>query len=85
MNNLLPSHRSDLKNRQKLYVVEWARVLGEIRPELSAVEAKFVVHAALNLVPDVGRMMKFDAAAENAAMLQVFMSAVLFGRRASAA
>jgi len=30
-------------------------------------------------------MMKFDAAAENAAMLQVFMSAVLFGRRASAA
>ncbi|BCF81277.1 TetR family transcriptional regulator [Rhodococcus qingshengii] len=85
MNNLLPSHRSDLKNRQKLYVVEWARVLGEIRPELSAVEAKFVVHAALNLVPDVGRMMKFDAAAENAARLQVFMSAVLFGRRASAA
>ncbi|CAJ0557480.1 unnamed protein product, partial [Mesorhabditis spiculigera] len=41
MNNLLPGHRSDLKNRQKLYVVEWARILREIRPDLSAIEAKF--------------------------------------------
>ena len=83
MNNLLPGHRSDLKNRQKLYVVEWARILREIRPDLSAIEAKFLVHAALNLVPDIGRLMKFDVAAENASTLQTFMSAVLFGCPAS--
>jgi hypothetical protein len=33
----------------------------------------------LNLVPDIGRLMKFDVAAENASTLQTFMSAVLFG------
>ncbi|MDI9903310.1 helix-turn-helix domain-containing protein [Rhodococcus sp. IEGM 1409] len=79
MSNLLPSHRSDLRNRQKLHVAEWASLLLDVRPELSAVEAEFVVHAALNVVPDVGRLIGFDPEPGGMAKVQQLMAAVLFG------
>ncbi|NRI68965.1 TetR/AcrR family transcriptional regulator [Rhodococcus sp. MS16] len=79
MRNLLPSHRNDLKSRQKLYVVEWARLLREIRPELTEPESMFVVHAALNVVPDVGRLLGFDPGPENVWKVHCLVSAVLFG------
>lgn len=79
MNNLLPAHRSDLRNRQKLYVAQWAGLLCEVRSELSMVEAEFVVHAALNVVPDVGRILGFGPEPEGMGKVQQLMTAVLFG------
>ncbi len=79
MHNLLPGHRNDLKSRQKLYVVEWARLLRKIRPELTDPESVFVVHAALNVVPDVGRLLGFDPEPENVWKVHSLVSAVLFG------
>lgn len=57
--NLPAHHRSDLRNIQRLNIEEWARLVGELRPELPAVECRFLVHAALNLVLDTGNLVHF--------------------------
>ena len=77
--NLPDSHRTDLRNVQRLHVDEWARLVGDLRPELSAVECRFLVHAALNLVLDTGRLMRFDPAPSNLTRVQQLMRAVLLG------
>ncbi|MDO1480530.1 TetR/AcrR family transcriptional regulator [Rhodococcus ruber] len=77
--NLPDAHRTDLRNIQRLNVEEWARLLGEVRPALSAVECRFLVHAALNLVLDVGRLLHFDATPANETRVQQLMLATLLG------
>ncbi|MFC9432502.1 TetR/AcrR family transcriptional regulator [Nocardia sp. NPDC057030] len=75
--------RTVLRNIQRLSVEEWARLLREVRPELSPAEARFLIHAAFALVVDLGRA--FDnhpmAAQERVRLL---MQVVLFGRPAAA-
>ncbi|KAA8879729.1 TetR/AcrR family transcriptional regulator [Nocardia colli] len=74
--------RTVLRNIQRLSVEEWARLLREVRPELSPAEARFLIHAAFALVVDLGRA--FDnqpmAAQERVRLL---MQVVLFGRPAA--
>ncbi|MFE9578701.1 TetR/AcrR family transcriptional regulator [Nocardia sp. NPDC006044] len=74
--------RTVLRNIQRLSVEEWARLLREVRPELSPAEARFLIHAAFALVVDLGRA--FDnqpmAAPERVRLL---MQVVLFGRPAA--
>jgi AcrR family transcriptional regulator len=53
-NNLPESDRHELRKVQRLQVEEWVQLLVGIRPELAAVEARLLVHAALNLVTDLG-------------------------------
>jgi AcrR family transcriptional regulator len=59
-NNNLPDHdRHQLRRTQRLHVEEWVRLLTTVRPDLPAVEARVLVHAALNLVSDLGRAVRF--------------------------
>ena len=78
--SLPDAQRTELRNVQRLNVEEWARLLGETRTELSAVECRFLVHAALSLVLDVGRVLRFDATRVNEARVRALMLATLFGR-----
>ncbi|MGS2806900.1 TetR/AcrR family transcriptional regulator [Nocardia sp. MW-W600-9] len=48
--------RAVLRNIQRLSVQEWARLVREERPELSAAEARFLVHAAFALVIDLSQI-----------------------------
>ncbi|WP_109529104.1 MULTISPECIES: TetR/AcrR family transcriptional regulator [Nocardia] len=74
--------RTALRNIQRLSVEEWARLLREVRPELSPAEARFLVHAAFALVVDLGR--SFDSAPFAAqARVRLLMQVVLFGRPAA--
>ncbi|RDI28162.1 TetR family transcriptional regulator [Rhodococcus sp. AG1013] len=76
----LPSaQRTELRNVQRLNIEEWARLLGETRTELSATECRFLVHAALSLVLDVGRVMHFDPTPGNELRVRTLMLATLFG------
>jgi AcrR family transcriptional regulator len=59
-NNLPESDRHELRKVQRLHVEEWVRLLGTVRPGLPATEARVLVHAALNLVTDLGRWARFD-------------------------
>lgn len=47
--------RAALRNVQRLSVDEWARLVRQVRPDLSGPQARFLVHAAFALVVDLGR------------------------------
>jgi AcrR family transcriptional regulator len=60
-NNSLPEQdRHELRKTQRLHVEEWVRLLVEVRADVPAPEARLLVHAALNLVTDLGRAVRFD-------------------------
>jgi AcrR family transcriptional regulator len=42
--------RRQIRRLQRLYVEEWVTVLGSLRPELSAAEARVIAHAAFGLM-----------------------------------
>ena len=50
-----------------------------VRPELSAAEAVFLVHAAFAVVFDVGRTRRFDPDPAFQAEIYALVCAVLFG------
>lgn len=77
--NLPAHHRSDLRNIQRLNIEEWARLLGRIRTELSPVECRFLVHAALNLVLDTVNLVRTRPTASWHRRTQQLMLAVLRG------
>ncbi|WP_040792675.1 TetR/AcrR family transcriptional regulator [Nocardia paucivorans] len=73
--------RLALRTIQRVSVEEWARLVREVRPDLSSAQSRFLVHAGFALVVDLGRT--FDAAPiasrERVARL---VQTVLFGRPA---
>jgi AcrR family transcriptional regulator len=42
--------RREIRRLQRLYVEEWVNVLGDLRPELAATEARVLAHAAFGLM-----------------------------------
>ncbi|MGY4101082.1 TetR/AcrR family transcriptional regulator [Nocardia sp. R16R-3T] len=73
--------RAVLRNIQRLSVEEWARLLREVRPELSPAEARFLIHAAFALVVDLGHTFSTEPIA-SPARVRLLMQLVLFGRPA---
>lgn len=63
-NNLSEPDRHQLRKTQRLHVEEWVRLLVAARPGLPAAEARILVHAALNLVTDLGRAARFVRGAQ---------------------
>ncbi|CAM3098748.1 TetR/AcrR family transcriptional regulator [Prescottella defluvii] len=82
--SLPAAQRSELCNAQRLNVEEWALLLRESRTELSAIECRFLVHAALSLALDVGRVMRFESTAANEARVRTLMLATLLGETGAA-
>ncbi|MDR7273791.1 TetR/AcrR family transcriptional regulator [Catenuloplanes atrovinosus] len=58
--NLPGGDRHELRKVQRLHVEEWVRLLTGVRPDLPVPEARVLVHAALNLVTDLSRWVRFD-------------------------
>ncbi|MGV9614830.1 TetR/AcrR family transcriptional regulator [Nocardia xishanensis] len=73
--------RTVLRNIQRLSVEEWAKLLREVRPELSPAEARFLIHAAFALVIDLGRSFGSEPLAAQD-RVRLLMQIVLFGRPA---
>lgn len=71
--------RTELRNIQRLNVEEWAHLCVQARPHLSAVQARFLVHAALGLVFDIGRLVHFSTANSAPARIEKLLSATLLG------
>ncbi|NMM86003.1 TetR family transcriptional regulator [Rhodococcus sp. SRB_17] len=67
--NLPDDARAELRKIQRLNIEEWAHLCVEARPELTVVQARFLVHAALGLVFDVGRIVGFSEAERVSALL----------------
>jgi AcrR family transcriptional regulator len=58
-NNLPEADRHELRKVQRLHVEEWVRLVGTLRL-LPARDARVLVHAAINLVTDLARWVRFD-------------------------
>ncbi|GAB2921271.1 TetR/AcrR family transcriptional regulator [Micromonospora polyrhachis] len=59
-NNLPDEDRHQLRGAQRSHVEEWVRLVGTVRPNLPVADARVLVHAALNVVTDIGRLGRFD-------------------------
>ncbi|WP_040870079.1 TetR/AcrR family transcriptional regulator [Nocardia exalbida] len=82
ISNVPPEERTVLRNIQRLNVEEWAKLLVGVRPELSAAEARLLVHAAFALVVDLGeRFGSTDPACSPRRVIRL-MQAILFDRPA---
>ncbi|MET7771445.1 TetR/AcrR family transcriptional regulator [Nocardia sp. NPDC005366] len=83
ISNVPAEDRTVLRNIQRLNVEEWAKLVGGMRPELSAAEARMLVHAALALVVDIGRWHGPDNPICSPARVIRLMQVILFGRTAA--
>lgn len=77
--NLPAEQRSSLRNVQRLNIEKWAHLVCEARPDVPAVQARFLVHAALGLVFDMGRLVHFDLAPGPAGRVRRLMLTTLLG------
>ncbi|MGK8501610.1 TetR/AcrR family transcriptional regulator [Nocardia asiatica] len=82
ISNVPPEERTVLRNIQRLNVEEWAKLLIGVRPELSAAEARLLVHAAFALVVDLGERFGSDDPACSPQRVIRLMQVILFGRPA---
>lgn len=82
--NLTPADQMLLHHVQQSTIDSWVRLLTAARPPLTPMQARFLVHAAMALVVDLGRMLEQpDVSADQSAYLQAcvrkLMEVTLFG------
>lgn len=73
--NLPPADQVSLRGAQRQNVQEWIHLLTDLG--VSPIEARFRAHAALALVLDIGRLVRFDARPQTRARVHTLMMAVL--------
>jgi AcrR family transcriptional regulator len=69
-----------LHNIQRATVNAWARQVAAVRPETSAAEARFAVHAGFALVVDLGRFMHYANSESALAIVRHLFLQTLIGR-----
>ena len=78
--NLTPADQMLLHNVQLSTIDSWVRLLTAARPSLTPTQARFLVHAAMALVVDLGRMGgNEDQSAYTQACVRKLMELTLFG------
>lgn len=83
--NLTPADQMLLHNVQLSTIDSWVRLLTTARPSLTAMQARFLVHAAMALVVDLSRMGGSADAAYGQACVRKLMEVTLFGSPAGLA
>jgi AcrR family transcriptional regulator len=73
-----------LRSVQRTTIDSWMRLLTSARPSLTPTQARILVHAAMALVVDVGRLVHYEHPADNSAYPQAcvrkLMEVTVFGR-----
>ena len=81
--NLTRVDQELLRSVQRSTIDAWMRLLAAARPALTETQARVLVHAAMALVVDVGRLVHYQNSADNAAYSQAcvrkLMEATVFG------
>jgi hypothetical protein len=69
---------------QRSTIDSWMRLLAAVRPALTPTQARILVHAAMALVVDVGRLVHYEHPADNStysqACVRKLMEVTVFGR-----
>src|SRR5882724_6103298 len=58
--NMTPGDQKILRNLQRANVESWVDLVVCVRPEWTPGQARFAVHAAMSLVIDLGRLMRYE-------------------------
>lgn len=69
-----------LRNMQRTTVESVVELVVAVRPEWTPAQARFAVHAAMALVIDLGRLMRYANSPQNRAILQRLLDVTLLGR-----
>jgi hypothetical protein len=81
--NLTRVDQELLRSVQRSTIDAWMRLLAATRPALTKTQARVLVHAAMALVVDVGRLVHYENSTDNSAYSQAcvrkLMEATVFG------
>ena len=78
--NMSAADQKILRNMQRSTVEAWVELLVRVRPEWTAGQARFAVHAAMSLVIDLGRLMRYQNTVHSVATVRRLLDLTLLGR-----
>ena len=78
--NMTPGDQKILRNLQRANVESWVDLVASVRPEWTPGQARFAVHAAMSLVIDLGRLMRYENSAPTRAVVERLVDVTLLGR-----
>jgi len=83
--NMTAADQKILRNMQRANVESWVDLVMCVRPEWTPGQARFAVHAAMSLVIDLGRLMRYENSAPMRAIVERLVDLTLLGRYRSRA
>lgn len=78
--NMTPGDQKILRNLQRANVESWVDLVVSVRPEWMPGQARFAVHAAMSLVIDLGRLMRYENSPQTRAIVERLLDLTLLGR-----
>jgi AcrR family transcriptional regulator len=78
--NMTAGDQKILRNLQRANVESWVELVVSVRPDWTPGQARFAVHAAMSLVIDLGRLMRYDNSAPVRAVVERLVDLTLLGR-----
>ena len=78
--NMTPSDQKLLRNLQRANVESWVELVVSLRPEWTPGQARYAVHAAMSLVIDLGRLMRYQNSAPTREVIGRLVDLTLLGR-----
>src|SRR6478735_97641 len=78
--NMTVGDQKILRNLQRANVESWVDLVVSLRPDWTPGQARFAVHAAMSLVIDLGRLMRYENSAPTRAVVQRLVDLTLLGR-----
>lgn len=78
--NLAPAEQRILRDLQRSTVESWVELVVSVRPDWTAGQARFAVHAAMSLVIDIGRLVRYSDSDEARATVERLVDMTLLGR-----
>lgn len=78
--NMSAADQKILRNMQRATVESWVELVVAVRPQWTPGQARFAVHAAMSLVIDLGRLMRYHNSAQSRATVRRMLDLTLLGR-----
>jgi AcrR family transcriptional regulator len=78
--NMTPGDQKILRNLQRANVESWVNLVLSVRRDWTPGQARFAVHAAMSLVIDLGRLMRYENSAPTRAVVGRLLDLTLLGR-----
>jgi AcrR family transcriptional regulator len=78
--NMTPGDQTILRSLQRANVESWVDLVVSVRPDWTPGQARFAVHAAMSLVIDLGRLMRYENSAPTRAVVERLVDLTLLGR-----